>query len=190
MTPDTLRSGPSNTAFATTQPAAIPSSARRTMVAAFGEVGADPSIGDCACLRREPSGEPDVVNLHLRFDEGRAGRTIRVACSPTLPPEPSQRTRREDHALLIVRDEFPVGYSSAGCSPAAPASASPTASSMRRRFCAGNCLSANGTLSPISLPQARGALHAIRPPKLPTHVANKSWLASRRDQARTCAPVL
>ena len=44
------------------------------MAAAPGEVGADPSIGDCACLRRELSGEPDVVNLHLRFDEGRAGR--------------------------------------------------------------------------------------------------------------------
>lgn len=55
------------------------------MAAALGEVGADPSIGDCACLRRELSGEPDVVNLHLRFDEGRAGRATRVAFSPTLP---------------------------------------------------------------------------------------------------------
>jgi len=84
----------------------------------------------------------------------------RLAASRWSAPEPSQRTRREDHALLIVRDEFPVGYSSAGCSPAEPASASPTASSMRRRFCAGNCLSANGKLSPISLSQARGALQA------------------------------
>ena len=55
------------------------------MAAALGEVGVDPSIGDCACLRRELSGEPDVVNLHLRFDEGRAGRATRVAFSPTLP---------------------------------------------------------------------------------------------------------
>jgi hypothetical protein len=46
------------------------------MAAALGEVGADPSIGDCACLRRELSGEPDVVNLHLRFDEGRVGRAL------------------------------------------------------------------------------------------------------------------
>src|ERR1043166_6248720 len=41
------------------------------MATALGEVGADPFIGNCACLRRELSGEPDVVNLHLRFDEGR-----------------------------------------------------------------------------------------------------------------------
>ena len=40
-------------------------------------------------------------------------------------PRPSQRTRRKGRALLIVRDEFPVGYSSAGCSPAEPASALP-----------------------------------------------------------------
>ena len=41
------------------------------MVAASGEVGADPYVGYCARLRRELSGEPDVGNLHLRFDEGR-----------------------------------------------------------------------------------------------------------------------
>jgi hypothetical protein len=65
------------------------------MAAAFGEVGADPSIGDCACLRRELSGEPDVVNLHLRFDEGRAGRATRVAFSPTLPPGTLRNIRKE-----------------------------------------------------------------------------------------------
>jgi hypothetical protein len=42
-------------------------------------------------------------------------------------PKPSQRARRKGRARLIVRDEFPVGYSLAGCSPAEPASASPTA---------------------------------------------------------------
>ena len=47
------------------------------MAAALGEVGAGPSVGDCACLRRELSGEPDAGNLHLRFDEGRVGRAIR-----------------------------------------------------------------------------------------------------------------
>ena len=55
------------------------------MVAASGAVGANPSIGYCARLRRELSGEPDVGNLHLRFDEGRVGRAIGVALSPTLP---------------------------------------------------------------------------------------------------------
>ena len=38
-------------------------------------------------------------------------------------PSPSKRTRREGHALLIVRDEF-----RAGCSPAEPVSASPVSS--------------------------------------------------------------
>jgi len=41
------------------------------MATAFGAIGADPFIGHCARLRRELSGEPDVGNLHLRFDEGR-----------------------------------------------------------------------------------------------------------------------
>jgi len=31
------------------------------------------------------SGEPDAGNLHVRFDEGRVGRTNCVAFSPTLP---------------------------------------------------------------------------------------------------------
>ena len=52
------------------------------MVAAFGKAGADPSIGYCACLRQELSGEPDVVNLHLRFDEGRG--TLSVLSYSTL----------------------------------------------------------------------------------------------------------
>ena len=55
------------------------------MASAFGAIGADPSIGHCACLRRELSGEPDAGNLHLRFDEGRVGRATGVAFSPTLP---------------------------------------------------------------------------------------------------------
>jgi hypothetical protein len=67
------------------------------MATALGAVGADPSVGKCESLRRELSGEPDVGNLHLRFDEGRAGRATCVAFSPTLPPSPGKRTRREDH---------------------------------------------------------------------------------------------
>ena len=41
------------------------------MVPAPSTIGAGPSIGACACLRREFSGEPDAGNPHLRFDEGR-----------------------------------------------------------------------------------------------------------------------
>ncbi|HME10023.1 MAG TPA: group II intron maturase-specific domain-containing protein, partial [Bryobacteraceae bacterium] len=47
-------------------------------------LGAQPSNGTCASLRREFSGEPDAGNPHLRFDEGRVGRATGVARSPTL----------------------------------------------------------------------------------------------------------
>ena len=47
------------------------------------------------------------------------------AASRWSAPGPSPRTRRKARALLIVRDEFPVGYSLASCSPAELASASP-----------------------------------------------------------------
>jgi hypothetical protein len=57
------------------------------MVTTPGAAGADPSIGNYARLRRELSGEPDVGNLHLRFDEGRVGRATGVALSPTLPAQ-------------------------------------------------------------------------------------------------------
>ena len=39
----------------------------------------EPSIGHCACLRREFSGEPDAGNLHIRFDEGRGSRSLWLA---------------------------------------------------------------------------------------------------------------
>jgi hypothetical protein len=83
------------------------------------------------------------------------------AASRWSAPEPSLRTRRKERARLIVRDEFPVGYSLAGCSPAEPASASPTGSSMRWSLTAGNHLSANGNLSLISVSQALGSLQNV-----------------------------
>src|ERR1700723_1083836 len=52
-----------------------------------------------------------------------------------------------------------AGYSLAGCSPAEPASASPTAPSMGWGITAGNELSANGNLSLVSVSQPRGSLH-------------------------------
>src|SRR5580704_9725345 len=91
------RSGTSDPTFATAQPAAVPASQRGVVVAASGEAGAAPSIGTCACLRRELSGEPDAGNLHLRFDEGRVGRAVRVALSPTLPAQ-------YEHSALPSRD--------------------------------------------------------------------------------------
>ena len=56
-----------------------------------------------------------------------------------------------------------AGYSLAGCSPAEPASASPTASSMGWGMTAGNELPANGNLSLISVSQPRGSLQATSP---------------------------
>src|ERR1035438_1826879 len=54
-----------------------------------------------------------------------------------------------------------AGYSLAGCSPAEPASASPTALSMRWGMSAGNYLSANGNLSLVSVSQRRGAVQTL-----------------------------
>jgi hypothetical protein len=79
-------------------------------------------------------------------------------------PGPSPRTRRA-RALLIVRDEFPVGYSLASCSPAELTSASPTALSMRCGLSAANRTSANGNLSLISVPQQRGSVQTERYPR-------------------------
>ena len=57
-------------------------------------------------------------------------------------------------------DEFPAGYSSAGCSPAEPTSASPAASIMDQDPSAGDDSPANGNLSPFSLSHHRGSVHA------------------------------
>ena len=56
---------------------------------------------------------------------------------------------------------FRAGYSLAGCSPAEPASASPTALSMRWGMSAGNYMSANGNLSLVSVSQHKGAVQAV-----------------------------
>jgi hypothetical protein len=130
------------------------------MAAALGEVGAGSSVGYCACLRRELSGEPDAGNLHLRFDEGRVGRAIVVALSPTLPPGPAEGRSPRTAPCSSSAMSFRAGYSLAGCSPAEPASASPTALSIHCGLSAGNDLSANGNLSLVSVPQHRGAVQA------------------------------
>ena len=82
------------------------------------------------------------------------------AASRWSAPEPGIKTRRKERARLIVRDEFPVGYSLAGCSPAEPASASPTVPSMHWADSAGNRIPANGNLPLVSVSQRRGSLHA------------------------------
>lgn len=85
----------------------------------------------------------------------------RCAASRWSAPEPGPRARRKERARLIVHDEFPAGYSLAGCSPAEPASASPTAPSMHWGLNAGKELSANGNLSLISVSHRWGALQTV-----------------------------
>ena len=89
---------------------------------------------------------------------------------------------------------FRAGYSLAGCSPAEPASASPTALSIPCGWSAGNDLSANGNLSPISVSQHKGAVQSVpgfccrsrnRPrSRMDLLQTPKTTLTSRRNQIR------
>lgn len=75
------------------------------------------------------------------------------------PPAPVQERDGRSYAFCSSSAmSSRAGYSLAGCSPAEPASASPTGSSMRWGIPAGNDLPANGNLSLISVPQHRGSV--------------------------------
>ena len=58
-------------------------------------------------------------------------------------------------------DEFPAGYSLAGCSPAGPAFASPAIRSVQSLSLAGNRKPANRNPSLIPLSQSRGAVQSV-----------------------------
>src|SRR5271157_175730 len=60
-------------------------------------------------------------------------------------------------------DEFPTGYSWAGCSPAEPASASPASLILLRLQSFVYDVSANGNLSPILVSHHRGAAQTNYP---------------------------
>ena len=64
---------------------------------------------------------------------------------------------------LIGCDEFPVGYSLAGCPPAEPASASPTGDDSQQSTLPYNDFSANGNYPLNFLSQSKGALHGFPP---------------------------
>jgi hypothetical protein len=53
-------------------------------------------------------------NLSVRCGSERSKSEAGPTASRWLAPGPDKRTRREDHALLIVRDEFRTGYSLIG----------------------------------------------------------------------------
>ena len=69
---------------------------------------------------------------------------------------------------LIGFDEFPVGYSLAGCPPAEPASASPTGNNSQLPY---NDFSANGNNPLNSVSQHKGALQAS--PSFPLSAQNQ-----------------
>src|ERR1039457_4603782 len=74
-----------------------------------------------------------------------------------------------DHALAHHRnDEFPAGYSSAGCSPAAPASASPAGASLLESLPQAKDFAASGNLSLVTVSQPWGSLQTV-PKKVKRH---------------------
>jgi hypothetical protein len=64
----------------------------------------------------------------------------------------------QDRALPHRNDEFPAGYSLAGCAPPVPASASPASRIMVWFTSSTKNFAANGNLSLISLSHLKGAL--------------------------------
>ena len=104
--------------------------------------------------------------------DGAEGKTRGEAPPPVgRPPAPVQERDGRNCAFCSSSAmSSRAGYSLAGCSPAEPASASPTGSSMRWSITAGNQLPANGNLSLISVSQHRGSVQAcprIIPPDFP-----------------------
>ena len=69
----------------------------------------------------------------------------------------------QDHTPAHRNDEFPAGYSSAGCSPAEPASASPASAIMLPSISLAKIFTVNGKLSLILLSHLRGALPGVFP---------------------------
>ena len=69
--------------------------------------------------------------------------------------------------VLIGCDEFPVGYSLAGCPPAEPASASPTRNDSQQPTSPYNDFAANGNYPLNFVSQSKGALHAAPFPCTP-----------------------
>jgi hypothetical protein len=86
--------------------------------------------------------------------------------------------------VLIGCDEFPVGYSLAGCPPAEPASASPTGNDSPQPTLPYNDFAANGN-NPLSfVSQPKGALQTLplpsrthpQPASQRSPTPNRSWI--------------
>ena len=81
------------------------------------------------------------------------------AASRWSAPGPGKKTRRKERALIHRFDEFPVGYSLTGCSPAEPASASPTTVSLIPSLIRPQRKSVQWYLCNNRLSQPRGSVH-------------------------------
>ena len=91
---------------------------------------------------------------------------------------------------LIGCDEFPVGYSLAGCPPAEPASASPTGDDSQQSTLPYNDFSANGNYPLNFLSQSKGALQGAPFPCISNREA-PSWsdfcfLSAQKSSAWLC----
>src|SRR5580693_7111092 len=85
---------------------------------------------------------------------------MRESIDPILTERP---TPTEPAPVAHRFDEFPAGYPWAGCSPAEPASVSPTKFRMPHNGNVGDDSSANGNPSPSQLPQGWGSLQRSVP---------------------------
>ena len=91
-----------------------------------------------------------------------ARRNAPLHSAPTQNPHIS--TQRP-HTKEMSCDEFPVGYSLAGCPPAEPASASPTGDDSQQSTLPYNDSSANGNYPLNFVSQSKGALQMLPPPQ-------------------------
>ena len=71
--------------------------------------------------------------------------------------------------VLIGCDEFPVGYSLAGCPPAEPASALPTGNDSQQSTLPYNHFSAYGNYPLNFVSQSKGAFQSRRAPRSSPH---------------------
>ena len=109
----------------------------------------------------------------------------RAAASRWSAPGPAEGRSPRTAPCSSSAMSFRAGYSLAGCSPAEPASASPTALSIHCGLSAGNDLSANGNLSLVSVPQHRGAVQSDSPVNIGAELSRVDFESrDSRDQLR------
>lgn len=98
-------------------------------------------------------GFPSFQQMRNEFFQASGNLSIRC--------EPWNREQLVGCSLIHRLDEFPAGYSSAGCSPALPASASPAGTILQRTGLPVDAFSANGDNPLDFLSHSRGSLHFV-----------------------------